>query len=259
MANSITLYPLGVGSFGAAQLYHISFLLRVEGRSIVIDCPRRLFDMLAFNAQHGEYPVTVADYQDILLTHLHIDHAGGIVELAHADIVPNNQPFNLYAPSSTFVHLWSDRTERGVVSAAQISGGAATLDRNFRARNLANPHDFGSFALYYRATSHISNTFAYLFDFGNYKLGYSADTAYDEELIVWLDQCDLILHDALLPPWSEDEEVQKLHPPLSKLLALPESFQQKTYLCHYDETTYLDQEIGSYQYLEQNRLYHLIG
>jgi hypothetical protein len=53
--------------------------------------------------------------------------------------------------------------------------------------------------------------------------------------------------------------MQKLHPSLAHLLELPDSFQQKTFLCHYDDATYLEQEIGHYRYLEQNRLYQLVG
>jgi ribonuclease BN (tRNA processing enzyme) len=96
-------------------------------------------------------------------------------------------------------------------------------------------------------------------DFGNYKIGYSADTAFDRGLIAWLDQCDLVLHDVTWPPWWDDEEMLKLHPPLSMLLELPEEFQRKTLLCHYDDTNYRTQEIGGYRFLGQNRLYTLVG
>ena len=259
MATSIALYPLGVGDFGATKLFHISFLLRVDGRSVVIDCPRRFFEMLAFNAQVGECAVGLEDYREILLTHLHIDHAGGIAEMVEAGVIDEEQPVKLYAPAQTLAYLWSDQRQRGVVSAANVDGGSATLDRFFQSIALNNPHDFGDFSLHYRATQHFANTFAYLLDFGNYKLGYSADTAFDEGLIAWLDPCDVVLHDVTWPPWWDDEEMLKLHPPLAKLLELPEAFQQKTFLCHYDETNFGDQEIGCYRFLEQNRLYRLMG
>lgn len=257
MAASIGIYPLGVGSSGATVLWHTTFLLLVDDRSYVIDCPRNLFKMLAFNEEHGSLSVGMDAYQHILLTHLHFDHAEGLVELAHSGRVSADQPLHLYAPRQTLAYLWSHRVERGVVSAAQIEGGPATLDRYFRRHPLDNPHDFGRFKLHYRQTQHIPYTVAYRFDFGEYQLGYSADTAYDESLIAWLDQCDTVIHDVLLPPWSEHESVQRLHAPLAKLLELPASFQEKTFLCHYDEDTYLEQEIGGYRYLRQNTLYAL--
>ena len=79
MVNSLTLYPLGVGDFGATTLFHTSFLLQVDGQSLAVDCPRRFVEMLAFNAVHGECAVGIEEYHSILLTHLHVDHAGGLV------------------------------------------------------------------------------------------------------------------------------------------------------------------------------------
>jgi ribonuclease BN (tRNA processing enzyme) len=107
MVDSLTLYPLGVGDFGATSLFHTSFLLRIDGHSVVIDCPRRFAEMLRFNAQHGECTVTVEDYQEIILTHLHIDHAGGIVEMIDAGTIQEGKPITLYAPASTLEYLWS--------------------------------------------------------------------------------------------------------------------------------------------------------
>jgi ribonuclease BN (tRNA processing enzyme) len=259
MAASIGIYPLGIGSFGSTRLWHNTFVLLVDGERFVVDCPNRLQPMLEDNKARGALPVSIADYDHVLLTHLHKDHAGGLVELAQAGQLSPDWPMRLFAPQPMLDYLWSQTVELGVISAADFAGGAADLDRYFRPVPLDNPHDFGSFQLRYRPTQHIPNTFAYLFDFGDYKLGYSADTAFDETLIHWLDQCDTVLHEVLGPPWSEVEAVQKLHAPLAKLLELPQAFQRKTYLCHVDEDRYLEQSIGDYRYLEQQRLYRLKG
>ncbi len=81
MAQGIDLYPLGIGDFGARQLWHTNFVLRVGARNIVVDCPRRLNPMLQDNRQQGEWKLGFEDYDLLLLTHLHNDHAGGLVEL----------------------------------------------------------------------------------------------------------------------------------------------------------------------------------
>ena len=77
--------------------------------------------------------------------------------------------------------------------------------------------------------------------------------------MAWLEPCDLILHDVTWPPWWDDIEMQKLHPSLAKLLELPHAFQQKTLLCHYDDTTFHEQPIAAYRFLNQNQLYQLVG
>jgi ribonuclease BN (tRNA processing enzyme) len=259
MAASISIYPLGIGSFGSVRLWQNTFVLLVDGARYVVDCPNRLEPMLADNDAHGALPVSLADYDQVILTHLHTDHAGGLAELAAAGRVTAEQPLNLYAPQSLLDDLWTERHEQGIVSAADFAGGAAELARCFGRVPLRNPHDCGRFQLHYRPTQHIPNTFAYVFDFGDYKLGYSADAAYEPALIAWLDQCDTVVHEVLVPPWSEVAEARQYHTPLANLLALPEAFQRKTYLCHVDEDRYLDNFIGGYRYLEQQRLYQLKG
>src|SRR5258708_20840459 len=194
MTASIGIYPLGIGSFGSTRLWQNTFVLLVDGERIIVDCPNRLQPMLDDNRAHGSLPIGLADYDKVVLTHLHLDHAGGLPELVQAGKLSPDRAMHLHAPQSTFDYLWSQTVELGVVSAADFPGGSADLDRYFRRVPMDNPHDFGRFQLHYRPTRHIPNTFAYLFDFGDYKLGYSADTAYDEALISWLDQCDPVFN-----------------------------------------------------------------
>ena len=89
--------------------------------------------------------------------------------------------------------------------------------------------------------------------------GNASRSALDTDLIEWLDQCDVILHDVLVPPWAFVEAVQRLHAPIFRLLELPATFQRKTYLYHVDENTYLDHDPGEYRYLEQQKVYKLKG
>lgn len=262
MTVSITLYPLGVGGSGANGdhgFWDINLVLRVAGRPFIVDCPRGLYRMLADNTERGAMPVTLADYHDIILTHLHFDHAEGLVEIAHSGDVDPDRPINLYAPASTLDYLWSRAEAYGVVSAAQVEGGAATLDRCFRRCPLDYPHYFGAFRLHHRPTHHVPNTFAYIFDFGGFTLGCSADTAFDLALIAWLAPCDLILHEVIWGHWSTVESVRQLHSPLPDMLTLPPDFQRKTLLVHYDGPTAQAQDIGEYRFLKQQTLYELVS
>jgi ribonuclease BN (tRNA processing enzyme) len=182
-----------------------------------------------------------------------------LVELAHGGDVQLDRPINLHAPAPLLDHLWSQAENYGVVSTAQVEGGAATLDRCFRRCPLDNPHDFGAFRLHHRPTHHIPNTFAYVFDFSGYRLGFSADTAFDPDLIAWLDTCDVVIHEVIWGYWSTVESVRELHAPLPEMLSLPPEFQRKTLLCHYDGPTAQAQDIGEYRFLKQQTLYKLVS
>ena len=42
MAQTISLYPLGVGDSGTQAHWHTSFLLQIDERRLMVDCPRSL-------------------------------------------------------------------------------------------------------------------------------------------------------------------------------------------------------------------------
>src|SRR5258708_26834984 len=123
MTASIGIYPLGIGSFGATRLWQNTFVLLVDGERIIVDCPNRLQPMLDDNRAHGSLPVGLADYDKVVLTHLHLDHAGGLPELVQAGQHSPRRPIPLQPPQVPFDHLWSQTVEPGVVSAARFPGG----------------------------------------------------------------------------------------------------------------------------------------
>ena len=88
MAASIGIYPLGIGSFGSTRLWHNTFVLLVDGERYIIDCPERLQPMLEDNLRQGSHPIGIADYGQVLLTHLHVDHVGWNTMLVDGKWVP---------------------------------------------------------------------------------------------------------------------------------------------------------------------------
>ncbi|MBW3624701.1 MAG: hypothetical protein KY468_14955 [Armatimonadetes bacterium] len=257
MANEVILYPLGVGEAYSKGLGWVHFLLIVDGRKLFIDCPGRLQAMLDHNARRGELPVAWADYREILLTHLHRDHAEGLGELIENGAVSPEDPATLYAPGWLFDDLRSHREKHWVVSAATIRGGNDELDRHYWMHALGTRHDLGGFTVECMETRHGIRCVAYKFDFVGYKLGYSADTGMCPPLIEWLSECDFILHEVYLHEVEEDE-MREMHTPLADLLELPEAFQKKTHLCHYSTDYREHKEIGHYRFLERNKAYRLV-
>lgn len=264
MANSVSLYPLGVGDAFTTRHFFVNCMLDVDGRELFLDCPGYLPKMLRHNAENGEVPIEIERYRELFITHMHADHVGGIEELAYLQEYRTLDPPRLYGPEWLLQDIWSHlrpAMERSVRGDERL----ASLDWFYEPVVLGNPHDFGDFSVSYRYASHVPPTLAFQFDFGNFKLGYAPDTAFDPELLAWLDECDVIVHDV----WFGDVEVlggdiRNLHAPIADLLTMPEAFQRKTLLCHYADSAYAEdpaapaEDIGHYRLLRQGTLYRLL-
>jgi ribonuclease BN (tRNA processing enzyme) len=265
MADSVTLYPLGVGDAFTERFWYSNMLLTVDGRDLVIDAPAYIPKMLAHNNEHGEQQVTLDRYREVLITHMHADHTGGIEELAYWQYFKTDNPLTLYAPKWLLQDIWGS-LRPAMEESARGDNGLAALDWFFRPVTLDNPHDFGGFSVTYRFAKHFPRTVAYMFDFGNFKFGFSADTAFDPELIAWLDEADVVLHEARFGPVDVlGGDLRVLHTTIDELLTLPESFQRKTLLYHYADYTYEDDpekpsfDLGHYRLLVQGKRYELLG
>ena len=85
--------------------------------------------------------------------------------------------------------------------------------------------EVGGFKVACRQTRHHIPTFAFKIFAEGRSIGFSADTAYDSDLIEWLSGCDLIVH----------ETNEGIHTPYEKLAALSESLKRKMRLIHYPD------------------------
>ncbi|HLM42348.1 MAG TPA: ribonuclease Z, partial [Myxococcaceae bacterium] len=84
---------------------------------------------------------------------------------------------------------------------------------------------FGPFSIECRRTYHHLPTTALRIRAAGRSLGYSADTAFDEDLIQWLAEADLVVH----------ETNYGVHTPYEKLAALPAELRAKMRLIHYPD------------------------
>jgi ribonuclease BN (tRNA processing enzyme) len=262
MANSVTLYPLGVGDAFTERFWYSNMLLNVDGRELFIDAPAYIPKMLADNNRNGEQEVTIDRYRELIITHMHADHTGGIEELSYWQYFATDDPMKLYAPKWMLQDIWTT-LRPAMEESARGDNGLAALDWFFDPVPLDNPHDFGGFTVESRPIiKHYPRTVAYKFDFGDVKLGYSADTGFDEGLIEWLDECDMVLHECRFGEVMVlGGDIRVLHTSIEDLLTLPESFQEKTLLYHYADYTFDDDpekpnfDIGKYRLLQQGKLY----
>ncbi len=264
MAKSITIYPLGVGDAFTEKFWYSNMILNVDGRELFIDCPAYIPKMLSDNNKNGEKKVTLDRYKELIITHMHADHVGGVEELAYWQYFKTDNPIKLYAPKWLLQDLWT-HLRTAMEESARGDGGLASMDWFFEAIPLQEKHDFGGFTVETHVTKHFPRTVAYMFDFGNFKFGYSSDTGFDRNLIEWLDRADVILHECRFGPTNVlGGDLNTLHSSIADMLTLPESFQRKTHLYHYADDTFDDDplkpnyEIGQYRLLVQNKTLKLL-
>lgn len=274
MADTVWLYPLGVGDAFTARHFFVNCLVHVDGREFFIDAPGYVGKMLATNNEQGEVTVEVDRYRELFITHMHADHVAGLEELSYFQMYRTANPIKLYAPAWLLQDIWS-HLRPAMEPSVRGDGGLASFEWLFEPIAIDRPavsgqqgsaqHAFPDFSVSYAFTRHVPKTLMYKFDFGNFKLGYSPDAGFDRENLAWLDECDMILHDA----WFGEVivlggDIRNLHTPIADLLTMPEEFQRKTLLCHYADWAYGDdpgrptENIGRYRLLQQGKKYNLV-
>jgi hypothetical protein len=101
----------------------------------------------------------------------------------------------------------------------------------------------GPFAIGCRRTRHPVPTTALRIEAAGRRIAYSSDTEFDPELVAWLAEADLVLH----------ETGRGIHTPLERLADLPEELRRRMRLVHYPDD--LDVAASGIEPLEQGRTY----
>ena len=117
MAEALTLCFMGVGNAKASELGSAAAVLEIDGApALLIDCgPRTLDD---FARHYGDRLPSA-----VFLTHLHLDHIGGIEQLFYRSYFSGTPPIRLFAPA----HLIAGLHEKLATSAHVLSEGGANF------------------------------------------------------------------------------------------------------------------------------------
>ena len=135
MAKSISLYPLGVGDAFTERFWYSNMILNVDGRELFIDAPAYIPKMLAENNRQGELQVAIDRYKELIITHMHADHVGGIEELSYWQYFATDKPMKLYAPKWMLQDIWThlrpamEEFARGSLEIYPLSTGSLILFR----------------------------------------------------------------------------------------------------------------------------------
>jgi len=242
----------GVGNAFSRLHWGTSFVVRDGSYCLAVDCPDSYRRALAENGfEHGDESLGLGDLDAMFITHLHGDHVNGLeMTLAYRRYVVG-EPMDLYTTPPVANDLWGRRIG---VSLGQTWDGsshvALTPEDYYDLHDIpwGETAEIGPFSLTTRQTIHHVPTAALRIGDGDATLGYSCDTAYDESLIDWLADADLVLHETSPGPG---------HTQLDELRELPPEIREKTLLVHLpDELLEMESEV-QLEFAEEGRIYEV--
>jgi ribonuclease BN (tRNA processing enzyme) len=247
--DSFTFIPLGIGDAFSSRFYSSCYALGYDGQWLLVDCPHPIRKILREAGVTAGVSLDVGDIAGIVLTHLHADHCCGIEGFALYKYFVLGGKTALWAHPQVSELLW-DRlapTFEHLEPDASAAPRAETLRKYFELHPLdaGQAVPIGPFAVECRFTRHGLPTTALRIRAGDAVLGISADTEYDPDLIAWLTEADLFLHETGSGP----------HTPYEKLLALPAEVRAKLHLTHLSDQ--FDLAGSDLQILTQGRRYRV--
>ncbi len=249
--HNFRLVTLGVGGAFSACSYSSCLALEAEGSWLLIDCPHPIRKMMGEASRSAGVELDLPSMDAVALTHLHADHVSGLEGAALYSRFVLGRPLRLLAHPSVSEQLWDGHLSASMRWVVR-EPGEAPVERYFEdffdliPLSETAAVQLGPFAVRCRPTLHSVPTTALFIEAVGRKLGYSADTAFDPELIAWLAAADLIVHEA---------DGGFLHTPYEHLATLPLAVRAKLRLIHYPDN--FDASASTIEVLRQGRCYEV--
>lgn len=228
----LSLLPLGIGDAFSRVHYSSCVAVEHDGAWLLLDCPHPIRKMMHEAGQRAGVALDVQDIHAVALTHLHADHCSGLEGLAFFAHFALQRKVSVVAHPAVIARLWDGHLAAGMEQLVQGSNAAGpkrrmTFDDFFHWIPVSEdrPAQVGPFTLECRPTLHHVPTTAFRIRAGGQTLGYSADTAFDGDLIDWLGAADLVVHETNLGT----------HTPYERLAALPEELRRRMRLIHFPD------------------------
>lgn len=229
MADAFEVIVLGAGDTFTERHHTSSLLLCCCGVSLAVDCPDTYRSVLREASERSGRALSLADIDQVLITHVHGDHMNGLEGVAFFKRFAEGKRLRLVTSPEVRASIWDERLKApmGVLWDGQRHR-ELTFDDYFEHVPLdwTKPITVGPFRIHARRTLHHVPTSALLVEAGGRTFGYSADTAFDPQLIDFLSAADLILHETNLGP---------AHTPYESLAALPADLRARMRLIHYPD------------------------
>lgn len=244
------LVALGVGDAFSADYYSSCLAVQASGEWLLIDCPHPIRKILKEASATSGHALDVDSFSAVVITHLHADHSSGLEGLGYFAHFVLGRRLKLVIHPAVLEELWGGHLSAGMRRLLHVGSPdehPMRLEDYFEVVLLdeQRPTRVGAFSLECRRTFHHVPTTALRITAGERTLGYSADTAFDPELITWLMEAELAIHETNFG----------VHTPYEKLAALPEVQRRKLRLIHYPDG--FDLEGSNIEPLRQGHAYRV--
>ncbi len=238
----LSLFFVGTGSAFTKTNYQNNLLLIKGDKHILIDC-----GTLCPYALETAYNTKITKIRNVILTHPHADHIGGVEEMVLIGKYVTKEPINIIIPKPFKKKLWNESLRGGIQYSEE---GVMKFEDYFKEipnkKIQSKPFDifhvvFGTMDLKLFRTRHVTTrldslknsqvSYGILID---EKILFTGDTQFNEPQLRFLlnkyKTIEYIFHDCDVSGYSAG-----VHAAYDQLCSLPPEIRSKTYLCHYSE------------------------
>ncbi|MEC9373722.1 MAG: MBL fold metallo-hydrolase [Planctomycetota bacterium] len=217
---------IGSGDAFSTTRYGCCALVEGPAGRVMIDCPAPIHRAAREAAERARWDVDVAAIDDIIVTHLHGDHSNGLEAVGFDRRMrrPDAGKPRLHINEDAAKRLWEKLAP--AMDGSWPEGKASRgLGDFFEVKRLVvgKVSEVAGLRVECRMTGHPVPTTALRLSDGRRMVGWSSDTPFDEGLIGWLGEADVVIHETSHGP---------VHTALEALNGLPAAVRGRMRLIH---------------------------